>query len=58
MIHKWKLPKLGLKIDKNPNRLNKINKTFIYKGLFYGQCREICGKNHKFIPIVVEIKKL
>lgn len=54
VIHSWALPILGVKIDAIPGRLNRI---FIYgekPGVFWGQCREICGVNHSFIPITVE----
>jgi cytochrome c oxidase subunit 2 len=41
-------------MDANPGRLNSIMFNLNYPGLFYGQCSEICGANHSFIPIVVE----
>lgn len=54
VLHSWAVPSLGIKIDAVPGRLNQTN-IFIYKvGLFFGQCSEICGANHRFIPIVVE----
>lgn len=54
VIHSWTVPSLGIKIDSTPGRLNQIT-TIIYRpGVFFGQCSEICGINHRFIPIVVE----
>jgi len=55
VIHAWCLPTLGLKMDAVPGRLNQMF-TFIDRaGVFYGQCREICGSNHSFMPIVIEV---
>lgn len=54
VIHAWTIPRLGVKVDAVPGRLNQ---TFIFidkLGLFFGQCSEICGVNHRFIPICVE----
>jgi len=54
VIHSWTVPALGIKADAIPGRLNQLT-TFINRpGVFYGQCSEICGANHSFIPIVVE----
>lgn len=54
VIHSWAMPSLGIKIDSTPGRLNQ-SYLFIYRpGLYFGQCSEICGTNHRFIPIVVE----
>nr|APX39380.1 cytochrome c oxidase subunit 2 [Longitarsus luridus] len=54
VIHSWTIPSLGVKIDATPGRLNQINFTINRPGLFYGQCSEICGANHSFMPIVLE----
>lgn len=54
VIHSWTVPALGVKIDGTPGRLNQINFLIKRPGLFYGQCSEICGANHSFIPIVIE----
>lgn len=54
VIHSWAIPRAGLKVDANPGRLNQTTLTFNKPGLFYGQCSEICGAVHSFIPIVVE----
>nr|UEE94324.1 cytochrome c oxidase subunit II [Cucujus costatus] len=54
VIHSWTIPSLGVKIDATPGRLNQISFITNRPGLFYGQCSEICGANHSFMPIVLE----
>nr|AFG29129.1 cytochrome c oxidase subunit II [Tetanocera freyi] len=54
VIHSWTVPALGVKVDGTPGRLNQTNFLINRPGLFYGQCSEICGANHSFMPIVVE----
>nr|QIV24642.1 cytochrome c oxidase subunit II [Brephilydia jejuna] len=54
VIHSWAVPALGIKIDATPGRLNQTSFTASRPGLFYGQCSEICGANHSFMPIVIE----
>nr|YP_009266352.1 cytochrome c oxidase subunit II [Abax parallelepipedus]ANJ70281.1 cytochrome c oxidase subunit 2 [Abax parallelepipedus]QEI26020.1 cytochrome c oxidase subunit 2 [Abax parallelepipedus] len=54
VIHSWTVPSLGVKIDATPGRLNQTNFFMNRSGLFYGQCSEICGTNHSFMPIVIE----
>nr|YP_009751197.1 cytochrome c oxidase subunit II [Annamanum lunulatum]QIJ99755.1 cytochrome c oxidase subunit II [Annamanum lunulatum] len=54
VIHSWTIPSLGVKIDATPGRLNQISFSSNRTGLFYGQCSEICGANHSFMPIVLE----
>nr|YP_010520595.1 cytochrome c oxidase subunit II [Coenobita clypeatus]UXP76991.1 cytochrome c oxidase subunit 2 [Coenobita clypeatus] len=54
VIHSWTVPSLGVKVDAIPGRLNQISFLISRPGLFYGQCSEICGANHSFMPIVVE----
>nr|ABY55946.1 cytochrome oxidase subunit II [Pterostichus hoplites] len=54
VIHSWTIPSLGVKIDATPGRLNQTNFFMNRSGLFYGQCSEICGTNHSFMPIVIE----
>nr|ATL23287.1 cytochrome c oxidase subunit 2 [Sympiezomias velatus] len=54
VIHSWAMPSLGIKIDGTPGRLNQANLIINRTGLFFGQCSEICGANHSFMPIVVE----
>ena len=48
------MPSLGVKVDAIPGRLNQINLFRNLPGVSYGQCSEICGANHRFIPIVLE----
>nr|QNH82283.1 cytochrome c oxidase subunit II [Notocochlis sp. HL-2020] len=54
VIHSWTVPALGVKADAVPGRLNQLSFYIKYPGVFYGQCSEICGANHSFMPIVVE----
>nr|QGN67012.1 cytochrome c oxidase subunit II [Acheta domesticus] len=54
VIHSWTIPALGMKTDATPGRLNQISFLINRPGLFYGQCSEICGANHSFMPIVIE----
>jgi cytochrome c oxidase subunit 2 len=53
VLHSWAVPSLGCKIDAVPGRLNQISLYIKRPGVFYGQCSEICGVNHAFMPIVV-----
>nr|QNG56355.1 cytochrome c oxidase subunit II [Phalacridae gen. sp. MJ-2020] len=54
VIHSWTIPSLGVKIDATPGRLNQIGFSTNRSSLFFGQCSEICGANHSFMPIVIE----
>nr|WNH37284.1 cytochrome c oxidase subunit II [Bothragonus swanii] len=54
VLHSWTIPSLGIKMDAVPGRLNQIAFIASRPGIFYGQCSEICGANHSFMPIVVE----
>nr|QDI93831.1 cytochrome c oxidase subunit II [Tuxedo cruralis] len=54
VIHSWTIPSLGVKIDGTPGRLNQGSFNIKRPGLLFGQCSEICGANHSFMPIVVE----
>ena len=54
VIHSWTVPSLGIKIDSTPGRLNQSLLISQRPGLYFGQCSEICGINHRFIPIVIE----
>nr|QPB70915.1 cytochrome c oxidase subunit II [Euobrimus cf. cavernosus SB0154] len=54
VIHSWTLPASGLKIDGTPGRLNQGSLMLNRNGMTFGQCSEICGTNHSFMPIVVE----
>nr|YP_007024868.1 cytochrome c oxidase subunit II [Pseudorca crassidens]ADF29548.1 cytochrome c oxidase subunit II [Pseudorca crassidens]ADZ22990.1 cytochrome c oxidase subunit II [Pseudorca crassidens]ADZ23003.1 cytochrome c oxidase subunit II [Pseudorca crassidens] len=58
VLHSWAVPSLGLKTDAIPGRLNQMTLTSTRPGLFYGQCSEICGSNHSFMPIVLELVPL
>nr|YP_009180314.1 cytochrome c oxidase subunit II [Paradoxornis fulvifrons]ALL96707.1 cytochrome c oxidase subunit II [Paradoxornis fulvifrons] len=54
VLHSWAVPSLGVKTDAIPGRLNQTSFFANRVGIFYGQCSEICGANHSFMPIVVE----
>nr|YP_010490463.1 cytochrome c oxidase subunit II [Octolasmis warwickii]UWM12949.1 cytochrome c oxidase subunit II [Octolasmis warwickii] len=54
VIHSWTVPSLSIKADAVPGRLNQLTFLVNRPGLFFGQCSEICGANHSFMPIVVE----
>ena len=54
VLHSWAVPSLGLKLDACPGRLNQTMVFMKREGFFYGQCSEICGVNHAFMPIVIE----
>jgi len=53
VLHAWAVPALGLKVDAVPGRINQIEAKVNRVGVFFGQCSEICGVNHGFMPIVV-----
>nr|QZK21885.1 cytochrome c oxidase subunit II [Amitermes sp. QLD_074] len=54
VLHAWTVPSLGVKTDATPGRLNQVSFSINRPGLLYGQCSEICGANHSFMPIVIE----
>jgi heme/copper-type cytochrome/quinol oxidase subunit 2 len=54
VLHSWAVPSLGIKIDAVPGRLNQVAIYIKREGIFYGQCSELCGVNHGFMPIVVK----
>nr|QZP41216.1 cytochrome c oxidase subunit 2 [Geoscapheus dilatatus]QZP41229.1 cytochrome c oxidase subunit 2 [Geoscapheus dilatatus]QZP41242.1 cytochrome c oxidase subunit 2 [Geoscapheus dilatatus] len=54
VLHSWTVPSLGIKADATPGRLNQTSFLINRPGVFYGQCSEICGANHSFMPIVIE----
>nr|YP_161263.1 cytochrome c oxidase subunit II [Phascogale tapoatafa]CAG26384.1 cytochrome c oxidase subunit II [Phascogale tapoatafa] len=58
VLHAWTIPSLGLKADAIPGRLNQATLTSTRPGIYYGQCSEICGSNHSFMPIVLEVATL
>jgi len=51
VLHSWAVPSLGIKLDACPGRLNQTSVLINRSGIFYGQCSEICGVNHGFMPI-------
>jgi heme/copper-type cytochrome/quinol oxidase subunit 2 len=53
VLHSWAIPSLGVKMDAIPGRLNMISTYIARTGVYYGQCSEICGINHGFMPIVL-----
>lgn len=55
VLHSWSVPAFGLKVDAVPGRLNQLSTYLERTGLYYGQCSEICGSNHSFMPISVEV---
>merc|ERR1711937_136661 len=57
VLHCWSVPALGMKLDCCPGRLNETMLYIRRPGIFYGQCSEICGMNHAFMPIVVNSLK-
>jgi cytochrome c oxidase subunit 1 len=54
VLHSWAIPALGVKMDAVPGRLNQVSLRLDRAGTFYGQCSELCGINHSFMPIVVD----
>nr|ATU74754.1 cytochrome c oxidase subunit II [Thoradonta obtusilobata]QPK42112.1 cytochrome c oxidase subunit II [Thoradonta nodulosa] len=54
VLHSWTIPSLGVKIDATPGRLNQSIFFIKRPGLMFGQCSEICGMNHSFMPIAIE----
>ena len=55
VIHAWTVPPFGIKIDAVPGRLNETWFQAVREGVFYGQCSELCGVRHGFMPITVEV---
>jgi cytochrome c oxidase subunit 2 len=54
VLHSWAIPSLGVKLDACPGRLNQTSLFIVRKGVFFGQCSEICGSGHGNMPISVE----
>nr|YP_009350223.1 cytochrome c oxidase subunit II [Odontotermes hainanensis]AQP26589.1 cytochrome c oxidase subunit 2 [Odontotermes hainanensis] len=54
VLHSWTVPSLGVKTDATPGRLNQVSFSINRPGVLYGQCSEICGANHSFMPITIE----
>ena len=57
-MHAWSVPELGIKVDAVPGRLNQIISIPNNLGIFYGQCSELCGVSHGFMPIKVNVISL
>jgi len=55
VIHAWKIPAFGVHMDAVPGRLNETWFNADKEGIFFGQCSELCGKNHAYMPIVVKV---
>jgi len=55
VIHSFAVPSFGIKIDAVPGRLNETWFKATREGMYYGQCSELCGKNHAFMPIAVHV---
>lgn len=58
VIHSWAVPSLGIKMDAIPGRLNQTSMLIQREGVYYGQCSELCGVWHGFMPVVVEAVSL
>ena len=54
VLHSWAIPSFGIKIDACPGRLSQGSLFIKREGVYYGQCSEICGVNHGFMPIVIK----
>lgn len=54
VLHSWTIPTIGTKADAIPGRVNKLMVMPKRVGVFFGQCSEICGRNHRFMPISLE----
>lgn len=58
VLHSWTIPRLGVKADSTPGRLNTLRLMRLKPGIYFGQCSEICGTNHRFMPIVLDVRPL
>ncbi|MCL6371275.1 cytochrome c oxidase subunit II, partial [Pectobacterium polaris] len=58
VIHDFAVPSLGIKVDAAPGRLNQVSALIQREGVFYGQCSELCGIQHGFMPIKIEAVSL
>jgi heme/copper-type cytochrome/quinol oxidase subunit 2 len=58
VLHCFAVPSFGIKLDACPGRLNQTSIFVKREGVYYGQCSEICGVNHAFMPIVIEAVSL
>ena len=55
VLHSWSIPSWGLKADAVPGRLNSLSTILDRPGIYYGQCSELCGSNHSFMPIAASV---
>ena len=55
VIHAFAMPAFGIKTDAVPGRINEIWFKAEKEGLYYGQCSELCGKDHAFMPIAIRV---
>ncbi len=55
VIHSWAMPSFGVKMDAEPGRLNETWFKAEKPGLYYGQCSELCGRDHAFMPIALHV---
>src|SRR5258706_6897823 len=55
VIHSWALPAFGVKMDAVPGRINQTWFKAEKEGIYYGQCSELCGARHAFMPIEIEV---
>ena len=58
VLHSWTVPAWGLKADAVPGRLNSLSTILDRPGIYYGQCSELCGSNHSFMPIAASVLSL
>merc|ERR1712002_281968 len=56
VLHRFTLPAVGVKADAVPGRLNRMRISLLNPGLYLGQCSELCGANHRFIPTRFEVR--
>lgn len=55
VVHSWALPSFGVKMDAIPGRVNRLDLFCGISGVYYGQCSELCGVGHSYIPVCVEV---
>lgn len=55
VIHAWTIPAFGVKIDAIPGRMNEVWFKAEQEGVYFGQCSELCGKDHTYMPITVKV---
>lgn len=55
VIHAWTIPAFGVKVDAVPGRINELWFNAEQEGTYFGQCSELCGKDHSYMPITVKV---